>query len=104
MDRVMIEEVKTLVDAMLEQREEMYKRDVDRRYGNSFEFPDHSRRSLNEIDFTNLMNMPHSQQLKKNCQHPQPIPSMQFAPPKTETYTLELQELRGEILNKPERR
>jgi len=36
MDRVMIEEVKTLVDAMLDQREESYKRDADKRYGNSF--------------------------------------------------------------------
>ena len=41
---------------MLDQREETFKRDVDRRYKengcNSFDFQEQSRRSLNEIDFT----------------------------------------------------
>jgi hypothetical protein len=89
MDRVMIEEVKALVEAMLDQREENFKRDVDRRYRdtgcNSFDFQDQSRRSLVEMDFANIMNMPNpSQQLKRNSQ-PCQTPSHQTVP-KNEHY------------------
>lgn len=73
MDRIMIEEVKALVEAMLDQREEAFYKEVDRRcrenFCSSFEIPENSRRSLNELDFMNIANMQRgtqSQQLRKN--------------------------------------
>ena len=147
----MIEEVKTLVEAIIEQREEGAKGQREIREGqrdyyrenregqrdyrdsregradyyreirenanlNSFDFQEQSRRSLNEIDLTNLMNLP-SAQIKK----PPPAPSAPVgsigasnAPLSNHTttsttltradYTSELVSLRDELLQRPERR
>jgi hypothetical protein len=58
---------------MLDQREEGFYKEVDRRCRenvcSSFEIPENSRRSLNELDFMNIANMQRgtqSQQLRKN--------------------------------------
>ncbi len=58
---------------MLDQREDAFYKEVDRRCRenvcSSFEIPENSRRSLNELDFMNIANMQRgtqSQQLRKN--------------------------------------
>ena len=68
---------------MIDQRQEFMGKEMEKRYKqnvcNSIDFPQYSRRSLNELDFGNIMNMQkpsQSQQIRK-------ISSVALQPQKT---------------------
>jgi len=55
LDCVMLEEVKALIEAMLEQKEDQIKRDLERTVHEVAVEQIHTRRSLREIDIADLM-------------------------------------------------
>ncbi len=69
---------------------------------NSFQLNEASRRSFNEIDFTNIMNIQQgnqSQQLRKGSLPY--IPVSQICNPKTDMFFGEVRDLREEMSSKP---